>query len=116
MGKSEVEAMTEREIAAKQSWQRRRASPPGVPGMPWTSFILTLRAFWAATSVVGGASTGWTNGRLTYITLQNLSAHPLYKDKSDLDETIKLESNEKEKGNFEEGDEEGESLGEFFFF
>lgn len=65
-GKSEVVAMTVRETTVKMNWQRRRASPVGVPGMPCTSFILTLRGGAASflPSIRGGGSTGCTAGRL----------------------------------------------------
>lgn len=66
--KSLVETMTPSAATANANWNKRRARPPGVPGMPWMSFILTLGGFSAA-SVRGGASTGCTAGRLTNISL-----------------------------------------------
>ncbi|MFS8012088.1 hypothetical protein Hanom_Chr14g01316661 [Helianthus anomalus] len=58
--------MTVREITVKMTWHKRSASPVNVPGIPSTSFILTLRG--GATSFLpsmkGGGSTGCTAGRL----------------------------------------------------
>lgn len=55
-GKSLVVAMTTSAAAANTNWLMRKVSPPGVPGMPCKSFILTLGAL--APSVVGASSTG----------------------------------------------------------
>lgn len=65
--KSLAEIMTKSAAIANANCSSRRASPPGVPGMPCMSFILTLRKIWASPSVIGGASTGCTAGRLTFI-------------------------------------------------
>lgn len=56
-------------MTVKTNWQRRRASPVDVPGMPCTSFILTLRGGAASflPSIKGGGSTGCTAGRLILI-------------------------------------------------
>ena len=56
-GKSEVEAMTERERRAKENWRKRRMKPPRVPGMPWVSLRDCLGLACSVT-VSGGASIG----------------------------------------------------------
>jgi hypothetical protein len=66
--KSEVEAMTASAATAKTNWRKRRRRPPGVPGIPGRSFMRTPCGFSAA-SVIGGASTGCTAGRLENISL-----------------------------------------------
>jgi hypothetical protein len=66
--KSEVEAMTASAATAKTNWRKRRRRPPGVPGIPGKSFMRTPCGFSAA-SVIGGASTGCTAGRLENIFL-----------------------------------------------
>ena len=65
--------MTRREMTAKMNWKRRKAKPPQVPGMPCMSFILALGTFCA---VCGGASTGCTDGRLTFIAAADKSQFP----------------------------------------
>lgn len=72
MGKSVVVSITQREIRAKRNWQRRRARPTAVPGMPGISFILTLGGATLAPSVIGGASTGCTDGRLKLIATEKV--------------------------------------------
>ena len=69
--KSEMVTITQRETTAERNWKRRRTRPPGVPAMPWTSFILTLGAL-LPPSLSGGASTGCTTGLLT-----NISSNPI---------------------------------------
>lgn len=59
--------MTHRAPSPNANWRSRRVRPPGVPGIPWMSFILTLCRFSGLPSVSGGTSTGCTAGRLTLI-------------------------------------------------
>ena len=69
-GKSLVEAMTERETAAKKNWKKRSASPSNVAGITCISSILTRGACVpapAGAAAGGGASTGWTDALLTLI-------------------------------------------------
>lgn len=70
-GKSLVEAMTEREAAAKKNWKKRSVRPSNVAGIPCISSILTRGACVAsgAAAAGGGASTGWTDALLTLICL-----------------------------------------------
>lgn len=63
-----VDSMTPSAATANPNWERRRARPPAVPGMPWISFILNLGGFSAAFAG-DGASTGCTAGLLTNIPL-----------------------------------------------
>lgn len=72
-GKSLVVPMTQSARTAKANWENRRARPPGVPGMPWMSFILPLGIAPFAASVTGGASTGCTDGWITFIVYSSLS-------------------------------------------
>lgn len=74
--KSLAETITQRDANAKANWSNRRVRPPGVPGMPWRSFILALGKS-LAPSVRGGASTGCTDGWLAFIASTTQTHNPV---------------------------------------
>ncbi|CAI9098020.1 OLC1v1034569C1 [Oldenlandia corymbosa var. corymbosa] len=75
-GKSEVVAMTHRDMRAKTNWKRRRKSPHGVPSAPRQSFILVAAG---ASMVIEEESTGCTAGLLIMVLFFYTPPNPSYK-------------------------------------